>query len=354
MAMDRWAEQVEDFLEGDAVQRAEKKAMALAQKRYNAKYGISSKEDIKRIKELLKKENKTEAYISGGYNSEAFQQIYLQALKEVRQETIDNMEYRREIENQRHLDDLTEQDRRLDDDIFRAEKRQANIADNRYNHELFGVNSVDKEWIEHSKRRMRSLNDDFTDFSINNIVDFYEKVAEAYNISDTNTMKKIIDQALETKSIDASKFSPLIADADKRSQFQQIATQNNGNIALQDFANLITQISTSRAKQADAYMDVAKKDIQTRADGISSKSAVSEEIANSTNNSLTDFVRQSTERDEIFLDARNRSYARQKKRISMRRATLQALKSGVTETEVMYAKNRQTNDKVIEGEQEHE
>ena len=94
MAMDRMQEEIDDFVNGDINEQVEI-------------------EVSRRYAEMVKRENNGK-----GYSYEDENKIKAQLRQEVRQQILEDMEFKRRYQEERHLDDLQDQQRRYDTERY--------------------------------------------------------------------------------------------------------------------------------------------------------------------------------------------------------------------------------------------
>lgn len=333
MAMDRDKEDLQDWIEGDAIQKANAKAEERAIIIFNNRKFGKDKQYYMSLDSAKE------------FHFEEFQAIFNQVLQEVRNEEISNMEYRRTIETQRELDDLQEQERRVTDEAYYAHEKQVKIADERYNGNALRIGGITGKYMSgesdliYKQSEMRdNLQRVFGEFDPNKIATYYREMARQFNIEDITVMKTIIEQAMQGNEFDITQFCELIGDSTKKEQLQQLSDSKDAKVTLQDILEFMQPIIENRSKQAEGFMQVAQTEIDVRNDGLHKKTVLASDISHKTDEMLTDFVEQSAKRDEIFLKSQGDKYEKETSRIaertehaerkSIKNLALRALKDG--------------------------
>lgn len=235
MAMDRMQEEIDDFVNGDINEQVEI-------------------EVSRRYAEIVKRENN-----GIGYSYEDENKIKSQLRQEIRQQILDDMEFKRRYQEERHLDDLQDQQRRYDTERYQYTSDQM----------------LDRWWNE--KQAMQAegrIYDDINGINPNAVVNRYADIANYFNIRDTETMEKIIEGA-QNGNIDGVAFRGLIENAEGKKMIEMMMRDNNGSLNIDQLMDNISQLmksnAESRVKTAEGYVDVAKKDLDARATGVERK-----------------------------------------------------------------------------------
>lgn len=262
MAMDRIQEEIDDFVNGDINEQVEI-------------------EVLRRYDEIVKRENN-----GNGYSYEDENKIKAQLRQEIRQQKLDDMEFKRKYQEERHLDDLQEQQRRYDTKRYQYTSDQM----------------LDRWWNEKQAMQAegRIYTDDINEINPNAVVNHYADIANCFNIRDTETMEKIIEGA-QNGNIDGVAFRGLIENAEGKKMIEMMMRENNGSLNIEQLMDSISRLmksnAESRAKTAEGYMDVAKKDLDARATGVERKV-----------DALNKTTSTSVERDQAYLETLDNAY----------------------------------------------
>lgn len=262
MAMDRMQEEIDDYVNGDINEQVEKEV----KRRYD---------------EIVKRENK-----GYGYSYEDENKIKAQLRQEVRREILDEMEFKRRFQEERHLDDLQDQQRRYDTERYQYTSSQM----------------FDRYWEQ--KRAMNAEGEIYRNINgidPNRVVEHYADIANYFNILDTMTMEKILEGA-QNGNIDGVAFRGLIENEEGKKMIEMLMRNNNGNLNVEQLMDTVSQImksnADSRVKTADGYMDVAKKDLETRVTGVERKV-----------DALNKAAETSVGRDQAYLETIDNAYS---------------------------------------------
>ena len=313
MAMDRIQEEIDDFVKGDINEQVED----AVKRRYD---------------EIVKRENK-----GYGYSLEEEKKIKAELRKEIRQEIIDNMQFKRRHQQERHLDDLQDQQRRYDTKKYQHTSSQMS----------------ERYWDQRKAMESegRIYTDDINRIDPNAVVDRYADIANYFNIRDTETMKKIIESG-NNGIIDGVAFRGLVESPEGKKILDMIIKENNGNINIGQLMSVAAQTlksnAMSRVKTAEGYMDVAKNDLDVRASGVERKVEA-----------LTKTAVTSVERDQAYLDTLENTYSHGinsarnsedevKRRISLdeiEKATKNVRLSEINSNSQIIRRSQQTKDK---------
>lgn len=305
MANDRQQEEIDDYVNGDITEQVEDEV--------EAKYQERVKRDNGGI----------------GYTAAEEEKIKAELRQQVRAEIIDNMQFRRRFQQERHLDDLQEQERRLDASHY----------------QLTDIQQHDRWWAQKvaMSTEKNIYTEDIGGMHPNEIVDRYAMIAQAFNISDTMTMQKLIDGA-QGGAISGTDFKALIGSGEGSELIDSMMQRNNGNINIEE---LMQTVVDQRIKTAKGYMDVAKADMEARAQGIESKMDL-----------LNKATTTSVQRDAAYYTTLNNSHEqgmaravesedRVKRSISLSEiedAAVGVLASAIDENERTIAKDRDTKE----------
>ena len=195
-----------------------------------------------------------------GYNEEIRSNLMQKNREIARNELLTKMKFEQEYKQLRHKGDIEEQQRHLD-------MQQANIRENQIN---------DEWWIK--KRQVNSeekiIIDDLDHINVNAIVEHYNIIADYFNIYDSMELKKIINRA-QNGNFDMNALEKIIVTSEGKARLQEINMQNNGTIDYNSFLKIVMdnmeRLTRQRLTTSDGYMDVAKKDIETRTTAVSQK-----------------------------------------------------------------------------------
>lgn len=262
MAMDRMQEEIDDFVNGDINEQVEI-------------------EVSRRYAEMVKRENNGK-----GYSYEDENKIKAQLRQEVRQQILEDKEFKRRYQEERHLDDLQDQQRRYDTERYQYTSDQM----------------LDRWWNEKQAMQAegRIYTDDINGINPNAVVNHYADIANYFNIRDTETMEKIIEGA-QNGNIDGVAFRGLIENAEGKKMIEMMMRENNGNLNIEQLMDSISQLmksnAESRVKTAEGYMDVAKKDLDARATGVERKV-----------DALNKTTLTSVERDQAYFETVDNAY----------------------------------------------
>lgn len=259
MANDRIQEEIDDFVNGDINEQVEI-------------------EVNRRFSEMMK---------GKGWNYKEEVEAKKQLRQEVRQEILDNMEFKRRYQEERHLDDLQDQQRRYDADRYQYTRDQM----------------LDRWWNQ--KQAMRSeeriYTDDINGINPNAVVDRYAEIANFFNISDTIAMQEIFRNA-QNGNIDGVAFRGLIETYEGKKMIEMLMKNNNGTLNIEQLTDSISQImksrTDSRVETAEGYMDVAQKDLDARTTGVERKI-----------DALNKATTTAPERDQAYLNTLDNSYS---------------------------------------------
>lgn len=259
--MDRMQEEIEDYVNGNINEQVER-------------------EVSRRYDEMVKRNNGI------GYNYGDENRIKAQLRQEVRQQILDEVEFKRRYQEERHLDDLQDQQRRYDTERYQY------ISDQ----------MLERWWNEKQAMQAegRIYTDDINGINPNAVVNYYSDIANYFNIRDTETMEKIIEGA-QNGNIDGVAFRELIENAEGKEMLDRMMRDNNGNLNIQQLIDSFSQFmksnAESRLKTAEGYMDVAKKDLDVRVAGVEGKV-----------DSLNKTTSTSVERDQAYLKTVDNAY----------------------------------------------
>ena len=292
MAMDRQQEIIDDYMnydqEGDEVKR---RIHEIRKNKNNLER--AQPEIMKKIKEDLYIENwpmedrDREARRRFKELENEFTIDIDEIKQEVRQEALDNMEFNRRVQQERHLDDLEEQQRRYD-----AERYQE-----------INEHMLDRWWNERQQMRSEAeiYNYDIDGMNPNNIVENYHWIAQLLNISDTNKMKDVIDRS-QNAVIDGNAFRELVGNEEGKQMVDKIMQENNGNLDINSLMDHISQFMRNNADQRieteKGYMDAAEKNLEARAKGIERKIDAFNKVSTT-----------SLERDKAFFEIVDTAYS---------------------------------------------
>lgn len=236
MAMDRMQEEIDDYVNGDINEQVEIEV----ERRYH---------------EIVKRENN-----GNNYSYEEENKIKAQLRHEVRQQVLDNMQFNRRYQEERHLDDLQDQQRSYDNERY----------------QYTTSHMLDRWWNEKQamKSEERIYTDDINGINPNEVVSHYADIANYFNIRDTETMEKILN-GTQNGNIDGVAFKDLIENNEGKKIIEMLMKDNNGNLSVAQLMDNVSQImkrnAESRIATAEGYMEVARKDLDARATGIERK-----------------------------------------------------------------------------------
>lgn len=259
MANDRMQEEIDDFVNGNINEQVEG-------------------EVNRRFTEMMR---------GKGYTHEQEVETKKQLRQEVRQEILDNMEFKRRYQEERHLDDLQDQQRRYDSE--RYQYTSAQMQDRWWN----------QKQAMHSEERIYT--DDINGINPNAVVDRYADIANFFNITDTIAMQRILENA-QNGNIDGVAFRGLIESAEGKKMVEMLMSNNNGTLNMDQLVDSVSQMmqsnEDSRIKTAKGYVEVAQKDLEARAAGVERKVDALNKVATT-----------APERDQSYLDTIDNAYS---------------------------------------------
>lgn len=170
----------------------------------------------------------------------------------VRQEILDKMAFKRRYNQEKHLDDLQDQQRRYDHRNYQA-------IDQTMINTMFAGD--DARWTE------SEIYSDINGVHPNTIVSDYQMIADFFNMYDTLKLKDIITST-GNEMLDSDEFQEMILDEEKKKIFRDMVQKNGGNLNLEQLSEMIKELTDSRAM---GYMDDVINDINTRILGIEGK-----------------------------------------------------------------------------------
>lgn len=258
MANDRMQEEIDDFVNGDINEQIESEVnnrfrKMMSGKSYTIEDEIAKKQELRR---------------------------------QVRNEILETMQFRRRYQEERHLDDLQDQERRYDQE----------------NSQYISDHMNDRWWNEKQAMRAeeRIYTDDINGINPNAVVTQYATIADFFNISDTITMQKALENG-QAGNIDIEVFRGLIQDEEGKRALEVLRKNNNGSLSLEQLTSGIADImknnATSRIETAKGFMEVAEKDLEARATGTERKIDI-----------LNKAGATSEVRDQAYINSINNSY----------------------------------------------
>ena len=195
-----------------------------------------------------------------GYNNEIRSSLMQKNREIARNEILARMKYEQEYKNLMHKATIEEEQRYLD-------MQQAKIRESQMN---------DEWWLKKQQTRAEEkiITDDLNGINVNNIVEQYKDIANYFNVCDTIELSKIIERA-QNGNFDIKALEKIIVTPEGKARLREITTQNNDTIDYNDFlkkvSDSVKRLASQRLMTSDGYMDIAKKDIETRTTAVSQK-----------------------------------------------------------------------------------
>lgn len=220
-------------------------------------YLSPANERVLRIAEDMTNKELKEKY-PNGYNSDIVNELMTKNIEIARKQILEQIKFEQEYKQLRHQGDLQDEQASLD-------RQQANIRESQLN---------DQWWLskQQAYAEEKIITDDLNGININGITENYKDIANYFNIQDTQELFKIFNDNSNNIDFDAlEKITMTSLGKERLREIRLNQNNQNKNNFLHTVSNAIQNLANQRVNTASGFMDVAKKDISVRTEGVQQK-----------------------------------------------------------------------------------
>lgn len=236
---------LEDWsIESDIHNEVERKSLEILKDRYRKEKNITEQELENQLTFDPDITGNPKDFFIAKFSAEEVDKVYREVEQQVRQDMISRMKFNQQYKDQRHIGDLKFAERQID---------------------ISYATNIEKNMNEASETGVNILKD-AQNLDIRRIFEGYIKLAELYNIQDTELFRSIIEKSMlnpET-GILTDEVSQLIADENEKESFNKLFRDSTDKLeAIEKAVSIAKQDSTYRInsikEKADLVDYFAKK-----------------------------------------------------------------------------------------------
>ncbi len=308
---------LEDFnLSSQIYHDVERKAITILRDRYKKEKGLTEEQlnDEMTFREFADPKD----FFIEVFSFEEVDAIYREIEQQLREDYISIMKFEQQYKDQRHIGDLKYAQRETDASY--AVGMQQNMK---------GVSDSGK-----------SITTDISEIDIKKIFDSYINLAEQYNVQDTEQFRAIIESTIRNpkQGILINEFSSLITDESAKESFTSLFKD-----------------SKNKLETFDKALSIAQQDANSRIDTIKDKTSILEYFAKMFPEIMSNYHTSTINELDTAIERTKKGIDQPESiTINPKDAVKNALKVGITTTDILNVKNQQAKDERDEREQTHE